>query len=178
MTSPAVLEVFGSHAFLSGLSEWVRMRLAYGVMPFSAAPGEFLGREGQAADSFFLIQEGHVDIGTREGDQPVTLQTVGPGDVVGWSWILPPHRWQFDCRAVDAVKGIRFDAGWLRDQCETDHELGYHLVKHLLGVIASRLAATRLVTRPLSGQPDGPKPRAARRTNVKSSAHPHPASPK
>jgi CRP-like cAMP-binding protein len=133
------------------------MRLASGVMPFSAAPGEYLGREGQTADSFFLIQEGHVVIDSREGDKSVSVQTVGAGDVVGWSWILPPHRWQFDCRAVDAVKGIRFEAGWLRDQCETDYELGYHLVKHLLGVIASRLAATRLLTKPLTSQTHAPE---------------------
>jgi CRP/FNR family transcriptional regulator, cyclic AMP receptor protein len=153
MSSPAVLDVFNSHAFLSNLSEWVRMRLAQGVMPFTAAPGEYLAREGQVAGSFYLIQEGHVEIGTRDNDQHVTLQTVGPGDVVGWSWIIPPHRWQFDCRAADAVKGLRFDAAWLREQCETDRELGYHVVKHLLGVMASRLAATRLLTRPWTGQP-------------------------
>jgi CRP-like cAMP-binding protein len=172
MANSAVLDIFGSHAFLEELTDCVRARLIHGVMPFTAEPGEYLGRERQTADSFYLIQEGHVEISTHEGDKSITLQTMGPGDVVGWSWILPPHRWHFDCRAVDAVKGIRFDAGWLRNQCETDFELGYHLVKHLLGVIASRLSATRLLTKPLTHEAHAPKPHATRqpRKRTESSA--------
>lgn len=72
------------------------------------------------------------------------IQTVGPGEVVGWSWLLPPYRWQFDGRAVDAVEGVVFDGAWLRQQCEQDHELGYSLLRQMVAVISSRLAATRL----------------------------------
>lgn len=79
----------------------------------------------------------------------VTVQTVGPGEVLGWSWLVPPYRWQFDCRAADAVRGLTFDAEWLRERCEQDHELGYLLLKQLVIVIASRLAATRLQFRDL-----------------------------
>jgi hypothetical protein len=74
----------------------------------------------------------------------VDVQTVGPGEVVGWSWVVPPHRWQFEARARDAVSGIVFDAAWLREQCESDHQLGYFLLQHLVTVLAGRLAATRL----------------------------------
>ncbi len=42
----------------------------------------------------------------------------GPGEVVGWSWLVPPHQWQFDCRAIDAVRGLAFDAEWLREAAE------------------------------------------------------------
>lgn len=58
------------------------------------------------------------------------------------AWVLPPHRWHFDARATDEVRGIVFDAAWLRDQCEQNHELGYHLLKQLLAVVSGRLAAT------------------------------------
>ena len=72
------------------------------------------------------------------------IQTVGAGEVVGWSWLLPPYRWQFDARATSAVQGLVFDAAWLREQCEQDHELGYHLLWQLLVVVSSRLAASRV----------------------------------
>jgi hypothetical protein len=75
---------------------------------------------------------------------------VKPGEVVGWSWLVPPHRWRFHCKASGAVRGLSFDASWLRDRCEKNHELGYHVLKELIGVLASRLAATRLE---LSGVP-------------------------
>ena len=58
--------------------------------------------------------------------------------------LVQPHRWQYNCRAKDTVQGIRFDAEWLREKCEQDHELGYHLLKQMVSVIASRLASTRV----------------------------------
>src|SRR5208282_1310540 len=97
--------------------------------PFRAASGEYLAREGEPAQAFYLIQSGHVGIGTHLGERgEVPIQTLGAGSVVGWSWLLPPHEWQFDARAVDTVEGLLLDAAWLREQCAQDHELGYHLL--------------------------------------------------
>jgi len=145
MTEQAVLGTFASHAFLSGLSERHRMLLASGARPFTAAPGELLAREGETAKTFYLVQVGKVALGLHTPNQGVvSIQTVGPGEIVGWSWLVAPHRWQFDCRAVDRVQGLAFDAEWLREKCEQDHELGYHLLKQLVTVIGNRLAATRL----------------------------------
>jgi CRP/FNR family cyclic AMP-dependent transcriptional regulator len=144
MTESSTLGAFASHPFLSGLDNRLLMQLASGVGPFSASPGEYLGREGELASSFFLIQSGKVAIESRRADgAPSPIDTVGPGEVIGWSWLLPPYRWQFDCHAVDAVHGLALNADWLRWQCEQNHELGYHLLKHLLAVVGSRLAATR-----------------------------------
>ena len=145
MTKQGLLGAFGTHAFLNGLSDRHLMGLASAVKPFTAGPDEFLARIGHSANAFYLIQSGHVEIGnhTDEGEfSPIA--EVGSGEAVGWSWILPPYRWQFDCRARDSVQGLSLDAEWLRDQCETDHELGFHLLKHLLAVVANRLAGSRL----------------------------------
>jgi CRP/FNR family transcriptional regulator, cyclic AMP receptor protein len=145
MSETGILGTFASHAFLSGLNQRHLMLLASGVRPFTAAPNEVLGREGELAKAFYLIQAGHVELGLHTPDRGVVpIQTVGPGEIVGWSWLVPPHRWQFDCRAMDAVKGLDLDAEWLREKCEQDYELGYHLLKQLLTVVANRLAATRL----------------------------------
>jgi CRP/FNR family cyclic AMP-dependent transcriptional regulator len=145
MTEQGVLGTFASHGFLSALSERHRMLLASGARPFTAGPGELLAREGETAKTFYLIQAGHVALDLHTPDRGVvSIQTVEAGEIVGWSWLVPPHRWQFDCRAVDPVQGLAFDADWLREKCEQDHELGYHLLKQLVTVIANRLAATRL----------------------------------
>lgn len=144
MTKPGLLGAFETHAFLNGLSDQHLMKLASAAAPFTARPAEFIARKGHRANAFYLIQSGHVEIGNDEGGRFSPITEVGPGEVVGWSWVLPPHCWQFDCRARDEVQGLSLDAHWLRDQCETDHELGYHLLKHLLAVVANRLATTRL----------------------------------
>lgn len=139
-----ILGAFADHEFLRGLSDRHLMILASGARPFTAVPGEYIGREGAPAHSFFLIRSGHVAIGMNTPDDRVMdIQIVGPGEVVGWSWLVPPHQWKFDCRAVDQVQGLAFDAEWLREKCEQDYALGYHLLKQLVAVIASRLSATR-----------------------------------
>jgi CRP-like cAMP-binding protein len=145
MTQAGLTGAFAGHAFLKGLGERHLMLLASGVKPQTFQAGEYLGREGQEAKAFFLIEAGRVSLGIHTPDRGVVpVQTVGPGDALGWSWLVPPHRWRFDCRATEAVQALAFDAAWLRERCAQDHELGYQLLKHLVGVVAGRLSATRL----------------------------------
>jgi CRP-like cAMP-binding protein len=142
MTEQAVLS---SHPFFSSLGERHRTLLASQARPFTATAGELLAREGEPATKFYLIQSGHVALDLHTpGRGVVAIQTVGPGEIIGWSWLVPPHRWQFDCRAVDSVQGLVLDAAWLREKCDQDHELGYLLLKELVTVIGNRLAATRV----------------------------------
>jgi CRP/FNR family transcriptional regulator, cyclic AMP receptor protein len=138
-------EAWAGHPFLFGLSEEHWKRLQAGARSFTAPAGEYLAREGQPSHAFYLVQAGRVGIGTHLGERGAApLQTVGPGEVVGWSWLLPPFRWQFDARALETVHGLAFDSDWLREQCEQDHELGYHVLKQLLFVLAGRLTASRV----------------------------------
>ncbi|HLW66982.1 MAG TPA: cyclic nucleotide-binding domain-containing protein [Gemmataceae bacterium] len=144
-TEQGILELFSSHAFLRGLSEQHRLMLASTARHFQAVPGEHLLREGDEARSFYLIQTGRAAIQIhRPGLGTVRLQTIGPGEIIGWSWIVPPYRWQFDAVAVTTVTGLALDAASLREKCTQDHELGYQLLKELLTVVSGRLSATRL----------------------------------
>lgn len=153
MTDAGLGQLFASHEFLHDLSERHRMLLASGARPFTAKPGEMLAREGETAHAFFLIRSGRVALESgNKGGAHLVIQEVGPGEVVGWSWLIPPHHWQFSCRVVDAVEGISFEAQWLRDLCERDSSLGYHLLKQLVLVLTQRLASTR---RHLAGQQHG-----------------------
>jgi CRP-like cAMP-binding protein len=132
--------LFASHTFLHGLSERHRMLLASGARPFSVGPGHLLLQQGMEADAFYLIQSGQVALSRAvPGAADAPVQTVGPGEVVGWSWLVPPYRWQFTGRAVDTVQGIAFNAAWLRDLCESDYSLGYHLLRQLITIMAERL---------------------------------------
>jgi CRP/FNR family transcriptional regulator, cyclic AMP receptor protein len=144
MTGPGILGAFASHDFLGSLSERHRMLLASGARPFTAALGQMLAKEGEIAKDIYLVQQGQVSLTiTTPHRGVVSIHTVGPGEIVGWSWLVPPHYWQFDCVATEAVQGLAFDGTWLRHQCEQDYELGYHLLKHIVTVVANRLASTR-----------------------------------
>ena len=107
--------------------------------------GEFLFREGGDADKFYLIRHGRIALKiftTHKG--PVTLQTIGPGEVVGWSWLIPPYRWHFDAQAMETTRAIALDGKCLRGKCDDDHSLGYELMKRFAHIMEERLQATRL----------------------------------
>jgi CRP-like cAMP-binding protein len=145
MSDAQVELALSEHPFTKELAPTLRARLAPHAKMFSCAANGYIAREGQPAIGFYLVASGHASIGTLLGEKgSVTLQTVGPGDVVGWSWLLPPYVWQFDVRALEPVAGTLIDATQLRIACEQDPELGYHLLKQLVAVVGDRLAACRI----------------------------------
>ncbi len=106
--------------------------------------GERLFREGDAADTFYLVRRGRVALTTHvpaRGD--VTIETVEPGEVLGWSWLFPPYTWHFDARAVEDAGVVAFDGACLRGKCDADHALGFELMRRFAQVMIDRLQHTR-----------------------------------
>ena len=107
--------------------------------------GEFLFREGEEANQFYLVRHGAVAVEIFAGPSRVTtITTIGPGEVLGWSWLFPPYRWKFDARATELTRAIALDGKCLRVKCEADHDLGYELLKRFAYMVEQRLDATRL----------------------------------
>src|SRR5262249_54630950 len=107
-------------------------------------PGDLIFGEGDPANRFYLIEKGKVSLESpRQDEASVPIQTIGPGDVLGWSWLFPPYRWHFDARAVERTTAIFFYGTRLREACENDHDLGYELMKRMTQVVIQRLQATR-----------------------------------
>jgi CRP/FNR family transcriptional regulator, cyclic AMP receptor protein len=109
------------------------------------AAGERLFREGEAADTFFLVRQGRVALELFVPARgPVVIETIGAPEVVGWSWLFPPYRWQFDARAGSLVRATAFDGACVREKCAADPALGYDLMGRFAQVIIERLQSTRL----------------------------------
>ena len=109
------------------------------------ADGDHLLREGEPADEFFAIRHGTVALETFVPQRgAMTIETLHGGDVLGWSWLVPPHRVVHDARALGVVRAIAFDGACLRGKCDEDSRLGYELMKRFTEVIVERLQATRL----------------------------------
>jgi len=107
--------------------------------------GQILFSEGEEANQFYMIRQGKVAIEIIAPELgPITVQTVGEGDVLGWSWLIPPYRWRFGARAVELTRAIALDGKCLRQKSEEDHDLGYALLKRFSGIIVERLEAARL----------------------------------
>lgn len=105
----------------------------------------FIFREGEEASRFYVIRQGKVALEIHgAGMGTVTIQTLGDGDILGWSWLMPPYRWHFDARTIEPTRAIALDGECLRHKCEQDHDLGYELLKRFAEIITQRLQATRL----------------------------------
>jgi CRP-like cAMP-binding protein len=110
-----------------------------------AGSGEELFREGRPADAFYVIRHGDVALEAHvPAGPPLIIETLHEGDVVGWSWLVPPHRWHFDGRAIGEVQAIAFDAACLRGKAEADPALGYALLQRFAQLMVERLQAARL----------------------------------
>jgi CRP/FNR family transcriptional regulator, cyclic AMP receptor protein len=107
--------------------------------------GEVLFREGDAADTFWVVRHGSVALETFVPARgAITIETLEAGEVVGWSWLFPPYRWHFDARALSLVRATAFDGACLRGKCEDDPRLGYELMGRFTQVVIERLQWTRL----------------------------------
>jgi CRP/FNR family cyclic AMP-dependent transcriptional regulator len=91
-----------------------------------------------------LIESGKVALESgSDFGEPLVIETIGPGDLLGWSWMFPPYVWQFTARAVEPTTAIFFYGTILREYCEKDHSLGYELFKRMSVVMMKRLQAGR-----------------------------------
>ena len=107
--------------------------------------GEHLFHDGDQADTFYVLRHGSVALETFVPARgAVTLETLEAGEVVGWSWLFPPHRWHFDARAVSLVRATSFDGACLRGKCADDPQLGYDLMSRFAQVVIQRLQWTRM----------------------------------
>jgi len=131
--------------FLKGLSEPLLEMLAKEAMPVEFKTGEEIFSEGGLANRFYLICSGKIELKspTDSEHEPVVVETIGAGSVLGWSWLFPPYYWHFDACAVTPVKAIFLYGTRLREECKTNHELGYELMLRVSEVVIERLQATR-----------------------------------
>jgi CRP-like cAMP-binding protein len=153
MTIRNLEPLLAEHPFLKGLAPEHLALLAGCASNVVFQPGEHLLHEGGEARNFFVLRHGRAQVETATpGRGPIPIQTLGPGDILGWSWLIPPHRNRFDARALELIRAIALDGECLRNKCEVDHDLGYALLKRFTQVMAERLEATRLQLMDLYGK--------------------------
>jgi CRP-like cAMP-binding protein len=133
------------HPFLKDLEPDYVALLAGCAANVRFGEGSFLFREGEAASQCFLIREGKMALEiAAAGRGSIIVQTLGAGDVTGFSWLLEPHEWQFDGRAIEPVRAIALDGTCLRGKCTDDPRLGFELTQRFARLAIRRLQATRL----------------------------------
>lgn len=107
--------------------------------------GHIIFRKGETANRFYLIESGTVQLeATAESDgRAILVDTIGSGELLGWSWLFAPYEWQFAARSLTEIEAIFFYGTVLREYCETDPSLGFELFKRMSEVMIKRLQSTR-----------------------------------
>lgn len=141
----SIAQLVANHPLLSGLPGDTAELVAGCARNAAFEPGELLLAEGQPADTLYLIRRGRVALEVQSPARgAMVLDTLVPGQILGWSWLFPPYRWSFDARALDPVGVVSVDATCLRAKAEADPAFGYELMKRLGAVMLERLQAARL----------------------------------
>lgn len=134
-----------AHSILRALSDRQLAAVVAHAGVRRIAAGEVLFRQGDRAIRFYVVRDGSIRVGVPAIDGPaLEVQRLGPGEVLGWSWLIPPYRWTFDARAVDDSTLIEFDGESLRRACEQDPVLGYAVMKIFAELMSARLQAARM----------------------------------
>ncbi|WJV44725.1 Crp/Fnr family transcriptional regulator [Streptomyces flavofungini] len=141
MNDTATAEVRWTRA----LSAEHRARLMTVAREVTIPQGTRLFDEGGRADWFWIIRAGTVSLDMHLPGRRRTqvIETVGCGELVGWSWLFSPNVWQLGAEATTTVRALEFEARAVRRMCEIDTELSSAVGQWVGRILARRLQAAR-----------------------------------
>jgi CRP-like cAMP-binding protein len=129
---------------LNALSADHRTRLMALAREVSYPADAMIFEAGGTADRFWVVRSGTVSLYQRVvGERRISVAMLGPNDLLGWSWLFPPHTWDFGAEAFSPVRAYEFDAGAVRDLCDEDPTLELALTRTIGAILAHRLETTR-----------------------------------
>ncbi|GLY85164.1 Crp/Fnr family transcriptional regulator [Actinoallomurus iriomotensis] len=156
MTERLSGSLLAAHGLFRGMPAHHLDRLASVARAEDLPAGHRLFDEGEPADRFWLIRSGRVVLDLHvPGRGDLIIESLGPGTVLGWSWLFPPYEWRFGAVAAEPVRAIVFDATAVRVRCAADPALGYELTRRFAAVMLDRLQNTRMRLLDLYGAPAG-----------------------
>ena len=145
MNDAVPASALAGHAFLHGMPADDVARLSSAAVAVSMPAGHRLFDEGAPARTCWLLTAGHVALDLHmPGQENLIVETLGRGDVIGFSWLSPPHQWQFGAEAVEPTEAFELDGAAVMALCDRHPELGYQLALRFLAAAVRRLQATRI----------------------------------
>lgn len=144
MATEPIKNEIAEQEFFAGLDSTAIAYLAEHAHKRAVDKDTTLFCHGNRAESFYLLCSGHVsiEVAAIQGP-PLQLQYLGPGKILGWSWLIPPYRWHFQARAEEAAEVIEFDGQAILAHCEADPVFGYQLLKRFSALMSKRLEQAR-----------------------------------
>ena len=144
MSQQSIEDYLSEHAFFSGLDDSFVKFLSNSAAELQIKKGEVLFKQGTHADKFYLLRNGQVSVQVPALMGPsLEIQSLGEDQILGWSWLIPPYKWNFNARAVEDSELLEFDGAVILARCEEDPKFGYELFKRFAALMSERLDAAR-----------------------------------
>ncbi|EAR22164.1 Crp/Fnr family transcriptional regulator [Nitrococcus mobilis] len=144
MAKDSISEYLANQSFFADLSPAFRKFLARHAVRRPLQRDEILFQHGDPARRFYLVYDGSVVIEVPAIYGPsLEVQKLGPGQILGWSWLIPPYRWHFQARTEAPTEVIEFDGEAVRARCDQHPAFGYALLKCFSALMSERLQAAR-----------------------------------
>ena len=144
MSKQAIEDYLSAHAFFSGMDNSFVRFLSESATELQITNGGVLFQYGKPADKFYLVRKGQVSIQVPAIMGPtLDIQTLGEDQILGWSWLIPPYRWNFQARALEDSDLLEFDGSAILTRCEEDPKFGYDVFKRFATLMSERLDAAR-----------------------------------
>ncbi len=144
MSKLSIEDYLSTHKFFSGLDESSMKFLSESATRILIKRDDVLFQQGESADKFYLLLNGRVSVQVPALVGPaLEMQSLGKDQMLGWSWLIPPYRWNFQARVVEDSELLEFDGGAILARCEEDPKFGYQLLKRFAALMSERLDAAR-----------------------------------
>lgn len=106
---------------------------------------EFVFREGDQLNSFYIVVEGAVGIVREtEGKSDTVISAVGPGHVFAWSALVPPHLATASAKALTTCWLVAFNRKKLLNIFREDCKFGYRMMQKIVQISRDRLLDARI----------------------------------
>ena len=144
MSNPSTTEYLSVHEFFYEFSDDVLKFLCECSSSREIKKGQFLFRQGENADKFYVVRSGRISIQMPAIMGPtLEIQTLGKDQVLGWSWLISPYKWNFQTRAEEDSELLQFDGIAILARCEQEPKFGYELLKKFAALMSVGLNAAR-----------------------------------
>ena len=144
MSNQSITEYLSAHEFFSEFSDDDLKFLCECSSMREIKKGQILFRQGEHADKFYVVRSGRISIQMPAIMGPtLEIQAVEEDQVLGWSWLISPYKWNFQTKAEEDSELLQFDGVAILARCEQEPKFGYELLKKFAGLMSVRLNAAR-----------------------------------
>lgn len=130
--------------FFTGITEEQAAKIAEIASIAAYSFGEIVQYEGEECDAFYFVETGLVALEiTMQQENHVTIDTIKPGELFGWSVFVPPHKVTAKSVCKEPSELIRISREPFLEIINNDQALKAMILERVLHIVAQRLKDTR-----------------------------------